>query len=127
MSAPPAPESSNEADLRAILAHGDIPDEIVETAAALTRMAMSPRRDIGPPSKITSIYTWVDELCNDTRQRIPFENRVAEARPEWAARLEVADAHPRWPQTRTAVARLLVDDVRHGEERLKRLIAERPD
>jgi len=108
-------------DLRALLAGA--PDWLVDTAAELTRLAMSPRRGIPSPSAITSMYTWPEELCNDDRVRVPFEDRVAEWRDDWRERLERVDAHGAWPTVRVAVARYLFDHPRDGRRRLERLRA----
>ncbi|BDI23684.1 hypothetical protein [Herbiconiux sp. L3-i23] len=103
----PADEDLDQ--IRAVVATSD-GRRLVSAAVRLTELALSPSKaKVGPPSPITSIYTWYEEITNDTRQRIPFERRLAERRPELSREFDDVADHPDWPRVRLAVARVIVD------------------
>jgi hypothetical protein len=62
---------------------------------------------IGAPSRVTSMYDWVEDLRQDPSPQTFFEQKLQAAQPELVPDLAAIATHPRWPAVRSAVANAL--------------------
>jgi len=77
---------------------------------------------IGSPSRVTSMYDWVEDLRQDPRQQTFLEQKLQAERPDLVPNLATIAAHPGWPAVRSAVANALTLGV--AEKRILALRAE---
>lgn len=81
--------------------------QAVELFTFATRAMAGRLGTIGAPSRVTSMYDWVEDLRQDPSQQTFFELKLQAKRPDLAPDLATIAAHPRWPAVRSAVANAL--------------------